>query len=160
MHLNVCRKITTTIVLVGSALVATQAWAGGVSLSLVRSSLNNVDDAAGRWQHEGGKVLKGATTIGTYVITRRVTMGGTDPYNAAFTTVHLMLPVGTALPPQNLTLQGTHNFSNGYFYGGVSAASNRYTFTCNGQAVIIPTATLGTSTLTVYWNGDSQLTLP
>ena len=79
------------------ALVAVIGWsapasAGSASVSLVRSSLNNVDDAAGRWQHEGGDIVKNGAVVGQYAIHRRVTFGGTDTLNTAMVTAH-ELPV-------------------------------------------------------------------
>ena len=52
-----------------------QAHAGSVTLSLDRVSLTNVDDAAGTWQHEGGKFSIGGNEFGNYAATRRVTTG-------------------------------------------------------------------------------------
>jgi hypothetical protein len=35
------------------------------SFNLVRHSLNNVDDVAGRWQHEGGEVFTKTKELAT-----------------------------------------------------------------------------------------------
>jgi len=151
-----------TAVAIAMTFVMSLAWsspafAGGVSLSLVRSSLTNVDDAAGRWQHEGGRIMKGTVQVGNYSIHRRVTFGGTDAQNTAMETVTLFF---AGIPPQNVTLQGAHSFSSGRFAGSVSGASNRYSWIQDADAVIAPTATIGTSTLTLQWAGANQLTLP
>ncbi len=160
MIINTSRKLIAGLAFAGAALCSTQAYAGGASLTLSRVSLDNVDDATGRWQHEAGNVLKGTTTVGTYVIIRRVTYAGTSVYNAAAETVHLLLPAaGEAMPPQNITLQGVHSFNSGTFIGGVSATSTHYTFAQGGQATIVIPAS-GVQTLTLTWNGSNQLTLP
>jgi len=66
----------------------------------------------------------------------------------------------TGLPPQNVTLQGAHHFSNGNFAGSVSAAASRFSWIKGADAMITSTATVGTSTLTINWVGAPQLTLP
>lgn len=147
--------ITMTTLLL-SALFCAQAMAGSAALTLVRSTLTNVSDAAGTWQFEGGLVQKSAATIGRYAIQRRTVTNGTTPYNTAMTKVNLYL----GSYAYNIVLEGAHNFSNGYFYGSTCAAYNRYAFLRGGDASIVPTATTGTSTVYLYWNGSSQLTLP
>lgn len=139
-------------------LTATPAYAGGVALTLVRSTLVNVNDAAGRWQHEGGEILRNGTAVGQYAISRRITTGGTDRQNTAMTTVTLFF-ANTGAPPQNVTLAGAHSFSNGRFAGSVSGASNRYAWVQGADATIVPAAS-GTGTLTILWAGANQLTLP
>ena len=135
------------------------AYAGSTSVSLVRSELTNVDDAAGRWQHEAGNIVKNNVVVGQYAITRRVTFGGTDVQNTAMTTVTLFF-TNSSTPPHNITLQGAHSFSSGRFAGSVSAASNRYSWIQNADASIGSTGTIGTSTLVIAWAGANQLTLP
>ena len=92
-----------------------------ISLVLERNSLTNVDDAAGRWQHEGGTARRGTTVVAHYATVRRVTTGGTDAQNTAMLTTTLFF-VGKA-PPENITLQGAHDFNSGNQIGSVSAAS-------------------------------------
>ena len=158
------RRSMTTGIVIAAALVMvaisrTPAFAGSVTLTLVRSTLNNVDDQAGRWQHEGGKILKGGVEVGQYAIHRRVTYGGTDDQNTAMTTVTLFFS-RTGAPPQNVTLHGAHDYSSGRFAGSVSAASNRYNWVQNADAIINPTTTIGTSALYILWTASNQLTLP
>lgn len=151
------KMAVVALALIAPVLWASQVVAGSTTLTLVRSgALVNVDDAAGRWQYEGGVVKKASTGIGYYAITRRVVFNGTSTYNTAMTTVELFLNG----PYHNIVMQGSHSFSNGYFYGSTSATHNRYAFLRGGDASLIPTATSGTSTLYLYWNGSSQLTLP
>ncbi len=147
--------ISAALLLAGSWM--DQAMAGGVQLTLVRATLKNVDDSAGRWQHEGGAIHKGQATVGHYAITRRVTEGGTTAQNTAMETVTLFF---SGTPPQNVTLQGAHHFNNGHFIGSVSAASIQYGWIRGSDAGIIPTAAVGTSTLTINWPGPNALTLP
>jgi len=136
-------------------LLAAHAYAGSVSLTLNRVSLTNVDDAAGRWQHEGGTVFKGGIQIGNYALTRRVTFGGTDQQNTAMLTITLFF--FKSIPPENITLQGSHDFSSGRFIGGVSATSGRYTWI--RDAIFAGTAG-STTTLTISWLGAAQLSVP
>jgi len=136
-----------------TVLWTAQALAGGVTLTLVRSTLNNVDDAAGRWQHEGGNIVKGGAPVGQYAIQRRVTNGGTTAQNTAMETVTLFF-ANTGMPPQNVTLQGAHHFSNGHFAGSVSAASNKFSWIKGADAII------ANNVLQISWPGPNQLSLP
>jgi hypothetical protein len=90
---------------------------------LVRHSLNNVDDVAGRWQHEGGEVLEKGKKAGHYASTKRVTWGGTDAQNTAMLTLTIFLSRSRSGAPENITLQGSHDFNTGNEIGSVSAAS-------------------------------------
>jgi hypothetical protein len=131
------------------------SYAGEVTLNLKRvGSLINVDDAAGRWQHEGGQVLKANKQVGNFSIYRRVTTAGTSPQNTAMLTMTIFF-LGQA-PPQNITLQGSHDFSSGGYIGSVSAASNRYTWIQGADF----TGSTATNSLTIHWNGSSSLTIP
>jgi len=93
-----------------------------LTLTLERSVLNNVDDADGRWQYEGGRVFEEMRDVGWYAGTKRVIFGATDAENAAA----LMLEVffQPTRRPQNLVLQGAHDFGSGDEIGSVSAASS------------------------------------
>lgn len=93
-------------------------------VKLQRSTLQNVDDTAGRFQFEGGKVFSEGVHIANYAATRRVTRGGTDGQNTAMLTMTIFI-LGQN-PPQNITLQGSHDFSSGRYIGSVSAASSSY----------------------------------
>ncbi len=157
------RRTTATVALMAAVFVGVMAWsapasAGTMSLSLVRASLTNVDDAAGRWQHEGGEIQRSGAIVGRYAIHRRVTYGGTDVQNTAMVTVTLFFNVGT--PAQNITIQGAHSYSTGRFIGGVSAASNRYSWIDGAEVTIVPTGVAGTNTISISWTGASQLVLP
>ena len=91
--------------------------------NLVRHSLNNVDDIAGRWQHEGGEVFQKDKKVGNYASTKRVTFGGTDVQNTAMLTLTIFLGKSAGGAPENITLQGSHDFNTGNEIGSVSAAS-------------------------------------
>ena len=152
--------IVVAAAILAPMLWSVQAFAGGVALTLVRGgSLVNVTDAAGLWQHEGGTIQKAGVSVGQYALHRRVTTSGTTAQNTAMVTATLFFSAFGA-PPQNITLQGAHNFNSGRFVGSVGAASNRYNWVQDSDATIIPTATLGTSTLYIFWTGANQLTLP
>jgi len=90
-------------------------------LTLVRECLNNVDDAGGRWQIEGGKVLdKKQKQVANYSSVKRVSCG-TEQQNTAQLWMTLFF-LGEK-PPQNITLHGAHDFNSGGEIGSVSAAS-------------------------------------
>jgi hypothetical protein len=154
------------LMVIGSALLAPVLWsgqslAGAVALTMQRATLTNVVDAAGTWQHEGGTLLKGTTTVGHYALHRRVTTGGTDAQNTAMETITLFLNGAVEPnPPHNATLQGAHNFNSGRFMGSVSAVYTGFQWLNGADAVIVPTATIGTSTLNMTWTGNPQLTVP
>ncbi len=136
-------------------LVPTQCFAGSATFSLRRASLNNVDDAAGRWQLEGGDVLRGATVVAHYAVVRRVVTGGTTPQNTAMVTMTIFFLGST--PPENITLQGAHDFNSGRYIGSVSAASARFNWVRNATFAGSAGAT---GTLTITWLGSDSLTLP
>jgi hypothetical protein len=91
--------------------------------NLVRSTLNNVDDVAGRWQYEGGQVFKKDTSVGYYASTKRVTFGATDAQNTSMVTLTIFLEQSRTGGIENITLQGSHDFNTGNEIGSVSAAS-------------------------------------
>lgn len=104
-------------------LLSAPVSAATLTFQLVRNSLTNVDDDAGRWQHEGGDVLFQNQKIGNYAAHRRVTFGGTDEQNTAMLTMTIFF-LRSGAPPKNLTLQGAHDFTSGKYIGSVSAASS------------------------------------
>jgi hypothetical protein len=94
-------------------------------LEFKRLALTNVDDAAGRWQFEVGQVyFKEKEHIANYTSVKRVTYKGTDQdgQNTAMVTTTMFF-LGATNPPQNITLEGAHDFSSGNETGSVSAAS-------------------------------------
>lgn len=107
-------------------LFSAQAAAATLTLQTRRNTLNNVNDVAGLWQHEGGEILYQGNRIGHYATTRRVTNGGTTQQNTAMLTMTIFL-YGSGAPPINLTLQGAHDFTSGRYIGSVSAASSSLT---------------------------------
>jgi hypothetical protein len=149
------KRASLLIALVLPLLLASHAYAGSVTLTLSRVSLTGVTDAAGSWQYEGGKIFRGATQIGNYAVMRRITTGGTDAQSTAMVTITLFF--FSSLPPENITLQGSHDFSSGAYIGGVSAASNRYAW-IRGATF---TGTAGaTGSLTITWVGTFPFALP
>jgi hypothetical protein len=98
-------------------------WEMPLTLELVRECLNNVDDGAGRWQIEGGKVLEGKRQVANYSSVKRVSCG-TEPQNTAMLWLTIFfLGEHPGQPPQNITLHGAHDFNSGGEIGCVSAAS-------------------------------------
>ena len=122
--------MSSLAILILVALLVTSARGGGagraavLTLTMSRETLRNVDDAAGRWQFEGGKVFEGDRHVAYYSSTRRVTMGGTSAQNTAMLTTTIFFLGGS--PPENVTLQGSHDFSSGGQVGSVSAASEAH----------------------------------
>jgi DNA-binding beta-propeller fold protein YncE len=87
---------------------------------LEQGCLDNVDDAAMRWQIEGGRVLEKGKHVANYSSVKRVSCGTTEQNTAQ---LWLTLFFLGARPPENLTLHGAHDFDNGGEIGSVSAAS-------------------------------------
>lgn len=134
------------------------AWAGQVTFDLVRLSLdivNNPDDDTGAWQHEGGQVLKNGQLVGYYAINRRTTSSATLPYNTAMVTATLFLKDDGGAP-ENITLQGAHDFGSGEWIGSVSAASFRYTWL---QGALF-TGSAADDTLRIVWQGPNVMRIP
>ncbi len=104
--------------------------ATSMTLTLKRKTLKNIDDDAGRWQHEGGTLFLKNRKVGKYATHRRVTFGGTDTKNTAMLTTTLFFK---SRPPHNITLQGAHDFNSGNQIGSVSAASSAYSHFIGGQ---------------------------
>ena len=68
-------------------------------MTLQQATLANVDDAAGRWQFEGGEVLRQGNRVADYAATKRVITGGTDAQNTAtLTMIFSFPPAAPALP--------------------------------------------------------------
>jgi hypothetical protein len=92
-----------------------------LTYDLVRECLDNVDDAAGLWQIEGGKVFEHGKHVGNYSNVKR-TSCGTHQQNVGMFWVTLFL-FSKEEPPENMTLHGALNFQSGEAIGSVSAAS-------------------------------------
>ena len=92
-------------------------------LKFTRKALNNVDDAAGRWQFEGGSVEQDKKHVANYASIKRVTFHGTDQdgQNTASVTTTIFF-IGSH-PPESITLEGAHDFNSGNETGSVSACS-------------------------------------
>ncbi len=91
--------------------------------TLVRECLNNVEDAGGRWQIEGGKVMQRDKHVANYSSVKRVSCG-TQEQNTAMLWLTLFFLKGK--PPENMTLHGSHDFNSGGEIGSVSAASSAF----------------------------------
>jgi hypothetical protein len=137
------------------------AFAGSVVLELHRASLTNVSDAAGLTQHEAGTILKGTTLVGNYFLSRRVDTLSGALFNTGATHITLFFepqPNGTSPAPDNVTLDGAHDFSSGGFKGSVSAASNPYSWIKGADASY--SILNSVDTLTIKWLASPELTLP
>ena len=89
----------------------------------MRECLNNVNDVAGLFQIEGGKVLEGERQVANYSSVKRVSCG-TEQQNTAMLWVTLFFE--GEKPPENITLHGAHDFNSGNEIGSVSAASTTF----------------------------------
>ena len=94
-----------------------------LTYELVRDCLNNVEDGAGRWQVEGGKVFEKKRHVANYSSIKRVSCG-TQEQNTAMLWITLFFI--KEKPPQNMTLHGAHDFNSGGEIGSVSAASTAF----------------------------------
>ena len=137
--------ILVTVILL---VTAASAHAGTSTLILKRTTLTNVNDAAGLWQYEAGTVFVGTTPVGAFAATRRF-VNGTNPPADMFTLTLFF----RGNPPQNVTLMGSWTTSPGGGIGGVSAASQPYQFLQHdGTFVMTPTGP-GAYKLVINWSG-------
>lgn len=114
--------VVAMLVLVGLLLLGAEIAHAQVTLTLTTTTdLTNVDDAAGRWQFDGGTVSLGEDVVGNFARTKRVITGATSPQNTAMLTITIFF-LGED-PPETITLQGAHSFNNGGERGSISAAS-------------------------------------
>ena len=98
--------------------------------TLARDCLDNVEDSAGRWQIEGGKVLQRDKHIANYSSVKRISCG-THEQNTAMLWMTLFFLKGA--PPHNMTLHGAHDFNSGGQIGSVSAASSLFSSRIGNQ---------------------------
>src|SRR5687767_13347503 len=115
------RRMTVGAVFILVAAVSLIRFANGqpqkpedvptLQLELVRQSLENVDDKAGRWQFLGGQVMENGQHVADFALVARVVKQGTDAQNTAAVTTTIFFR--GEKPPQNITLQGAHDFDSG-----------------------------------------------
>jgi len=149
------------LLIAAAALWSGSAFAGSVVLELHSKSLINVTDAAGLTQHEAGWIGKGATKVGNYFLSRRVDTLTNALFNTGATHITLFFepqPNGTSPAPDNVTLDGAHDFTSGGFKGSVSAASSPYSWIKGADASYSIAG--GVDTLTIHWLASPELTLP
>jgi hypothetical protein len=151
-------RLLTAVTALGM-LCAAAAHAGTETVKLVRSTLQNVPDAAGIYQYEGGTVESSSgAALGTYLIVRR-TGSSTTAYNTAATTITLLFaPTQASGAPGNVTIEGAWSFTSGAFVGSVSASSSRFHWIVGADASsTIPSGS--TSELVLTWVGSNTLEL-
>lgn len=147
-------------------MVSTFMWCGAASagtavLQLSRvAPLTNVNDAAGLFQHEAGIVLKGAITVGNYFLVRRVETLPGALFNTGATHITLLFAPAkrTTNAPENITIDGAHDFTTGAFKGSVSATSSAYSWVRDADADY--TIANSVETLVLRWTGSNQLLVP
>ena len=91
-----------------------------LTYKLIRGCLDNVEDAGGRFQIEGGRVMEKDKHVANYSSVKRISCG-TKEQNTAQLWLTLFY-IGQK-PPENMTLHGSHDFTSGGEIGSVSAAS-------------------------------------
>lgn len=141
--------ITTAVLLL--MIVIPAAHAGTATLTLRRSALTNVNDAAGLWQYEAGTVFRNNTQVGYYGATRRVMPVLTNSLNTSMYTLTLFFTGSN--PNKNVTFQGAWNFSPGGAIGGVSAASAPYQFLQHDGTFSVNSGNV----LTINWSGGGTV---
>ena len=107
-------------------------------------SLATVEDSGGLWQFAGGQVSQNGAVAANYASVYRCVLQGTDSQNTAMITTTVFF-IGQ-YPPENLTVQGSHDYQSGNQVGSVSAASStmaayigqQYTF--NGASNVLQIA--------------------
>jgi hypothetical protein len=147
------RKLALLITLVlVTAIVIPSAYAGTSTLTLKRTTLTNVPDAAGIWQFEAGTVLLNGKQVGAFAASRRFDTG-TNPGADMFTLTLFF----AGNPPRNVTLMGSWTTSPGGGVGGVSAASQPYQFLQHDGTFVMTPIAAGTYTLTITWTGAGSV---
>jgi len=95
-----------------------------LTYELKREVLNNVHDVAGTWQFEGGEMLENQKIVGHYAAERRIVFKATEAQNIAM--LRMTVFFLDKEPPENITLEGVHDFNSGSEMGSVSAASRGF----------------------------------
>ena len=90
-------------------------------LQLEQRLVQNVQDPAGLWQYEGGQVISEGAHVANYSSAKRIMREATPNQNAATLSMTIFF-LGSS-PPENITVQGVHDFDSGRQIGSVSAAS-------------------------------------
>lgn len=115
-----------------------------LTYTLIRECLNNVDDVAGRWQIEGGKVLQRKRHVANYSSVKRVSCGTREQNTAMLWLTLFFLKGKPGKPPENMTLHGSHDFNSGGEIGSVSAASSAFATRIGKQFKrVVNTLTIG-----------------
>jgi hypothetical protein len=135
-------------VILVTAMAIPSAFAGTSTLTLKRTNLINVPDAAGIWQFESGTVLLATGQVGAFAATRRLVTGTNPPADMFTLTLFFK-----GNPPQNVTLMGSWFTSPGGGIGGVSAASTPYQFLQHDGTFVMTPIGPGTYKLTINWTG-------
>jgi hypothetical protein len=133
-----------------TAMAIPSAFAGTSTLTLKRTNLINVPDAAGIWQFESGTVNLPTGQVGKFSASRRFVTGA----SADMFTVTLFFKGN---PPQNVTLMGSWTTSPGGGIGGVSAASTPYQFLQHDGTFVMTPVGPGTYKLTINWTGGGSV---
>jgi hypothetical protein len=94
-----------------------------LELTLVADVVTFVDDAAGRWQHERGRVRDRSAQVGIYASIAHTAVPGPERGMATLTLTVFFL--GTT-PPETITMHGRYGADSDRQAGTVSAASAQH----------------------------------
>jgi len=122
------------------AIISDKEHPMALTFYMHQGCLDNVEDPAGIFQIEGGRLTdEKEQPVGTYSIVRR-TSCGTQQFNTAMYWLTLFLTKGwdNGKPPQNLTLHGAHDYDSGDAIGSVSAASSAFATEIGKQFQAVP----------------------
>lgn len=136
------RFIALLSVMLFGAFTSLAAQAATMNLNLERTStLTVANDAEGRWQLDGGKVLMGESLVGYYTRKKRISFAVPASVNKSAVEITVFWASGN----YSFTLQGSQSMSDGSQVGSVSAGSAG--FTAMHDAVYSGT----TNQLTIYY---------
>ena len=94
-----------------------------LELTLYPEVVTDVDDGAGRWQYERGRVGDHGTQVGIYASSSLLGAAGTGHQDATLTLTIFFLG---STPPETVTVHGAHDAGSDSEAGTVSAASARH----------------------------------
>ncbi|MBW3575989.1 MAG: hypothetical protein KY450_14340 [Actinobacteria bacterium] len=95
---------------------------GALELTLHPDVVTNIDDAAGRWQHERGRVSDHGSPLGIYASTSHLAAARGHPEATLTLTIFFL----RSSPPETLTVHGARDAGSDSDAGTVSAASGRH----------------------------------
>lgn len=119
-----CRFIALLTTTLFGTFTGLAAQAATMDLNLERTStLTVTNDAEGRWQLDGGKVLMGESHVGYYTRKKRISFAVPASVNKSSVEITVFWVSGN----YSFTLQGSQSMTDGSQVGSVSAGSAGFT---------------------------------